>query len=189
MYTIPAFCDRKSAALHRGVSAAELLQDCLARPFFLDKYSLFALFTQLQPAHQSTRSPTMLLTMLYLPLLGALMPLTSIAFPTTSNTAGMSKNIQDQLFGRDQAANERLARSVTNAKSAKTDMIPTSIDPTDNTPIYTFTNSNMPPPSDIFTNVSSPGLNDAGSSVINFKWGFGPVVVRRKTPLSSCFLH
>ena len=127
----------------------------------------------------------MLLTMLYFPLLGALMPLTSIAFPTNSDAVGTSKTPLDQLFGRNQAPHEQVAKRIIQVKPARTAMIPTSIDPTDDTPIYTFTNSSMPPPNNIFTNVSAPVVNDPGSAVVNFKWGIGPVVVRRETPISN----
>lgn len=123
----------------------------------------------------------MLLSMLCLSSVWALMPLTSIAFPTGSNGLGTSNTLLDQLFGRDQAPHERTAESIAHVKRASTAMVPTSIDPTDLTPIYTFPNSKPQVSTNILGNLTAPAGNSAGDgppSVINFKWGIGPVVVR-----------
>lgn len=133
--------------------------------------------------------------MLYLSLMWALMPLTSIAFPTSSNGLGTSNSLLDQLFGRDQAPHERTAESIAHVKRAGTALVPTSIDPTDNTPIYTLPNSRFPRPTNILGNLSAPAVNGPGGeppAVINFKWGFGPVVVRAQTfdiTLIFCIRH
>lgn len=110
------------------------------------------------------------------------MPLTSIAYPTSSNVASTSNTLLDQLLGRDQAPHERTAKSIANVTRAGKVMIPTSVDPTDNTPIYTFRNNNMPQ-TNIFGNLTTPAANGFGGSggmndIINFKWGIGPVIVR-----------
>ncbi len=127
----------------------------------------------------------MLLPMLHLSLLWAVMPSISLAFPTGSSGLGASKTLPDRLIGRDHALHERAAESTASVARARTVLIPTSIDPTDNTPIYSLPNSNTLGVHDIFGNLTSPAANSPSGplgpdSIINFKWGFGPVIVRAR---------
>lgn len=178
---IASFCDCKGAAVQWASCDKVFLLCCVVCLSFSYKNRSFPLAKNRQSIQQSTNSRIMLLSMLCLSSVWALMPLTATAFPTGSNGLGTSNTLPDQLFGRDQAAHERTARSIAHVKRASTAMVPTSIDQNDFTPIYTFAKSKPQVSTNIFGNLTAPGGNAAGDgppSVINFKWGIGPVVVR-----------
>ena len=127
----------------------------------------------------------MLLTVLYLALVWAFMPFTSLAFPTSPNGVGKSPTVSDQLLRRGEAPHSRAIKSIAYVGQGKIALIPTSIDPTDNTPVYTLSNSTMQAPSNVLGTLTRPvgnGVSGPGGpdSFINFKWGIGHLVVRAR---------
>ena len=120
----------------------------------------------------------MYLPVTYLTMIWALLPLASIAFPTSPSGLGRSVTHLNRLFGRGQP------------QQVRTELIPTSINPLDNTPIYAYSTSSNEPPTDIYGNSTSTvknALSGPDQSIINFKWGFGPVIVRGRLSLSTSF--